>query len=191
ALVIELSSAQLWYLGLAEGTGAPVPLASVCLNLGEAHLDWHESSDAYRDAKAVVYRHTRLAGIYIKHDTATMRMVEDADVMEGARAVGVDLGVPGASDLGIVDGILADRAFVENRRTSAAELTTLAHLDSRGLAVPELVIDVLVAAGLSRAMGVEPASIGRALDGVAYGQRGEVTAEQEESSDGGEGSEEH
>src|SRR5690606_14730026 len=68
ALVIELSSAQLWYLGLAEGTGAPVPLASVCLNLGEAHLDWHESSDAYRDAKAVVYRHTRLACIYIKHD---------------------------------------------------------------------------------------------------------------------------
>ena len=190
ALVLELSSAQLWYLGLADGVGAPHPIASVCLNLGEADLDWHETAADYRDAKATVYRHTRIACVYVKHDAATMRMVEDADVIEGARAVGVDLGVPGPSDLGIVDGILADRAFVENRRTSAAELTTLEHLAARGLAVPELVVDVLVAAALSRSMGASPASIHRALEGVEYGQRGEVTAEREESADGDEGSEE-
>jgi UDP-N-acetylmuramoylalanine--D-glutamate ligase len=189
ALVVELSSAQLWYLGLAEGVGAPQSVASVCLNLGEAHLDWHESAAHYRDAKAVVYRHTRIACVYNKRDAATMRMVEDADVIEGARAVGIDLGVPGPSDLGIVDGILADRAFVENRRTSAAELTTLEHLASRGMTTPEIVIDVLAAAALSRSMGVEPASIHRALEGVDYGRRGEVTAEREESADGDEGSE--
>lgn len=187
AFVVELSSAQLWYLGLAGEEGAPRPLASVCLNLGEVQLDWHESEAQYRDAKAVVYRHTRIACVYNKHDAATMRMVEDADVTEGARAVGIDLGVPGPSDLGIVDGILADRAFVENRRTSAAELTTLEHLASRGLLAPELVLDVLAAAALSRSMGVEPASIHRALEGVEYGQRGEVTAEREESVDDDEG----
>ena len=190
ALVLELSSAQLWYLGLAEDEGAPRPLASVCLNLGEAHLDWHESAQHYRDAKAVVYRHTRIACVYNKQDVATMRMVEDADVIEGARAIGIDLGVPGPSDLGIVDGILADRAFVENRRTSAAELTTLEHLAERGLAVPELVSDILVAAALARSMGVEPASVHRALAGVSYGERADTTSEREESTGGDESSEE-
>ena len=55
-------------------------------------------------------------------------MVEDAEVVEGARAIGFDLGVPGPSDLGVVDGILVDRAFLEDRRTSALELTTVAEL---------------------------------------------------------------
>lgn len=188
ALVIELSSAQLWYLGLAEAVGAPQPVASVCLNLGEARIDWHENATAYRDALSIVYRHTRIACVYNKRDGATMRMVEEADVIDGARAVGVDLGVPGPSDLGIVDGILADRAFVENRRTSAAELTTLEHLASLGLALPELVIDVLFAAALARSMGAEPASIHRALGRVEYGRRREVAAEREENADGDEGS---
>ncbi|WP_188699995.1 Mur ligase family protein [Microbacterium nanhaiense] len=188
ALVLELSSAQLWYLGLSAGAGAPQPIASVCLNLGETALGWHESAAHYRDAMAVVYRFTRIACVYNKRDDATMRMVEEADVIEGARAVGVDLGVPGPSDLGIVDGILADRAFVENRHTSAAELTTLEHLAGLGLAVPEIVADVLFAAALARSMGAEPASIHRALGSVEYGRRREVAAEREENADGDEGS---
>ena len=132
ALVVELSSHQLWYLGLQDGPDPVSPHASVCLNLADDHLEWHGSFEAYRDAKAHVYDNTRVACVYNKADAATRRMVEDAEVVEGARAIGFDLGVPGPSDLGVVDGILVDRAFLDDRRTSALELTTVAELAELG-----------------------------------------------------------
>ena len=164
ALVVELSSHQLWYLGLNDGPGAPSPHAAVCLNLADDHLEWHGSFAAYRDAKAVVYRNTIVACVYNKADLVTREMVEDAEVVEGARAIGFDLGVPGPSDVGLVDGILVDRAFHEDRRTSALELTTLADLDARGLAAPHIVSNILAAAALARSLDVEPVAIRQALE---------------------------
>ena len=164
-LVVELSSHQLWYLGLTDPAAQPVPWAATCLNLADDHLVWHGSAEAYREAKALVYRNTRVACVYNKADAATQRMVEDADVIEGARAIGFGLGVPGPSDLGIVEGILADRAFLDDRRHSALELTTVADLAAHGLDAPHIVQNILAAAALSRSLGVEPASIARALDG--------------------------
>jgi len=165
-LVVELSSHQLWYLGLQQEGPDPVsPLASVCLNLADDHLEWHGSFEAYRDAKAHVYAHTRVACVYNKSDAATMHMVEDADVVEGARAIGFDLGVPGPSDLGVVDGILVDRAYLADRRTSARELTTLAELRERGLGAPHIVANILAAAGLALALDIEPAAVREALRG--------------------------
>ncbi|HWI32148.1 MAG TPA: UDP-N-acetylmuramoyl-L-alanine--D-glutamate ligase [Microbacterium sp.] len=165
ALVVELSSHQLWYLGLSDAAGQPSPHASVCLNLADDHLVWHGSFEAYRDAKAVVYRHTRIACVYNKADVATRTMVEEAEVIEGARAIGFDLGVPGPSDVGLVDGILVDRAFLEERARSALELTTLADLAAHGLAAPHIVSNILAASALVRALGVEPAAIRTALEG--------------------------
>ncbi|MFT3798779.1 UDP-N-acetylmuramoyl-L-alanine--D-glutamate ligase [Microbacterium sp.] len=167
ALVVELSSHQLWYLGLSEDApdaGGVSPHASVCLNLADDHLQWHGSAAAYRDAKAVVYRGTRVACVYNKADAATRAMVEDADVVEGCRAIGFDLGVPGPSDLGVVDGILVDRAFLDDRRTSARELTTVGSLAAHGLAAPHVVANILAAAALARSLDVAPASIARALE---------------------------
>lgn len=162
-LVVELSSHQLWYLGLQEGPEPVSPHAAVCLNLADDHLEWHGSAEAYRDAKAHVYDLTRVACVYNKADAATRRMVEDAEVVEGARAIGFDLGVPGPSDLGVVDGILVDRAFLAERRTSALELATVPELAERGLGAPHLVADVLAAAALARSLEVPPASIRDAL----------------------------
>ena len=164
-LVVELSSHQLWYLGLAEGPGRLSPHASVCLNLADDHLEWHGSFAAYRDAKAIVYANTRVACVYNKSDVATREMVEEAEVVEGCRAIGFDLGVPGPSDLGLVDGILVDRAFHEDRRSSALELTTLAELAARDLAAPHIVANILAAAALARSLGVEPADIRDAVLG--------------------------
>lgn len=162
-LVVELSSHQLWYLSLADGVGALSPHASVCLNLADDHLEWHGSFRAYRDAKAVVYRNTRIACVYNKSDDATREMVEEAEVIEGCRAIGFDLGVPGPSDMGVVDGILVDRAFLEDRRTSALELTTVADLAARGLAAPHIVANILAAAALARSLDVAPEAVARAL----------------------------
>lgn len=162
-LVVELSSHQLWYLGLNESAGSPFPHAAVCLNLADDHLLWHGSFEAYRDAKAVVYRNTKVACVYNKADEATIRMVEDAEVQEGARAIGFDLGVPGPSDLGVIEGILVDRAFLAERRNSALELTTVAALAERGLSAPHVVANILAASALARSLEVEPGAIRLAL----------------------------
>ncbi|MFK3678782.1 UDP-N-acetylmuramoyl-L-alanine--D-glutamate ligase [Microbacterium sp. NPDC090218] len=162
-LVVELSSHQLWYLGQSRAEGELFPYASVCLNLADDHLVWHGSAQAYRDAKAVVYRNTRVACVYNKADEATRQMVEEAEVVEGARAIGFDLGIPGPSDLGIVEGLVVDRAFLDDRARSALEITTVAALDEAGLAAPHIVQNILAASALARSLGVEPEAIHSAL----------------------------
>ncbi|WP_308491191.1 UDP-N-acetylmuramoyl-L-alanine--D-glutamate ligase [Microbacterium terrisoli] len=163
-LVVEISSHQLWYLShQISREGAVSPHASVCLNLAPDHLKWHGSFEAYRDAKAVVYANTRVACVYNRTDAATRRMVEDAEVVEGARAVGFGLDIPGPSDVGVVEGILVDRAFLDDRRTSALELCTVDDLAAHGLAAAHLVADALAAAALARSLEVPPAAIREAL----------------------------
>jgi UDP-N-acetylmuramoylalanine--D-glutamate ligase len=137
----------------------------VCLNLAPDHLQWHGSFEAYRDAKGVVYAHTRVACVYNRADAATRRMVEDAEVVEGARAIGFGLDVPGPSDLGVVDGILVDRAFLDDRRTSALELCTVDDLAEHGLAAAHIVANALAAAALARSLDVAPAAVRAALGG--------------------------
>lgn len=161
-LVVELSSFQLHSMP-TTGPGAVHPFSSVCLNLADDHLDWHGSAEAYRDAKAKVYQNTKVACVYNRADEATMHMVEDADVEEGARAIGFGLDTPGPSDFGVVDGILCDRAFLEDRRTAALEITTLDELEPRGLAVPHIVANILAASALARSYGVPVGVIHDAL----------------------------
>ena len=100
ALVIELSSYQLhWMHRGQDAAAAPAariaPLAAVCLNLADDHFDWHGSAAAYRDAKAKVYENVRVACVYNLADEATRTMVEEAEVQEGARAIGFGPTVPG------------------------------------------------------------------------------------------------
>ncbi|MGF3052359.1 UDP-N-acetylmuramoyl-L-alanine--D-glutamate ligase [Microbacterium sp. YY-03] len=163
ALVVELSSHQLWYLGLSTPAGQPVPAASVCLNLADDHLIWHGSFEAYRDAKAIVYRNTKFSCVYNKADLATRDMVEDADVIEGARAIGFDLGVPGPSDLGVVDGLLVDRAFLDDRRNAALEIIDVDTLANLNLAAPHIASNILAATALSRTLGITTEDVNAAL----------------------------
>jgi UDP-N-acetylmuramoylalanine--D-glutamate ligase len=153
-LAVELSSFQLhWSHSLS-------PLASACLNVAPDHVDWHGSVREYAAAKARVYERTRVACVYNAADPATERMVRDADVEEGCRAVGFTTGVPDVSMLGVVDDVLADRAFVEERTTSAAELGTLADLSRDGAPVPPHTVEnALAAAALARAYGVPAAAV--------------------------------
>ncbi|MFC5930151.1 UDP-N-acetylmuramoyl-L-alanine--D-glutamate ligase [Cryobacterium melibiosiphilum] len=163
-LVVELSSYQLHHLP-RTGPGALVPWASVCLNVADDHLDWHGSAEAYRAAKATVYANTRVACIYNTADAATRLMVEEAEVSEGARAVGFGLGVPGPSEFGVVEGILCDRAFLDDRADRALELTTVPDLVGVGLGAPHVVADVLAASALARSFDVPPAQVRSALQG--------------------------
>lgn len=152
-LVVEISSYQLHF------TRSVSPEASVVLNIAPDHLDWHGSFEAYRAAKGRAYERTRLACVYNLADDATRELVEAADVVEGCRAIGFGTDVPRVSELGVVDGVLVDRAFLAERRTSALELTTVDALRERGMSARHLVEDVLAAAALARAIDVPPAAI--------------------------------
>ncbi|ROQ40853.1 UDP-N-acetylmuramoylalanine--D-glutamate ligase [Frondihabitans sp. PhB188] len=157
-LAVELSSHQLHYLPI-EGPGSLSPVASVILNIDDDHLEWHGGADAYRAAKGRVYANTRVACVYNRADIATRLLVQEADVVEGCRAVGFGLGTPPVGDFGVVEEILVDRAFLADRAHRALELSTLETLTASGLAAPHLVADVLAAAALARALDVAPEAI--------------------------------
>ncbi|MFJ9208900.1 UDP-N-acetylmuramoyl-L-alanine--D-glutamate ligase [Streptomyces sp. NPDC102264] len=149
-LAVELSSYQLHW--------APSPRAhsGAVLNLAPDHLDWHGSMAAYAADKGRIYEGNSVACVYNVADPATEDLVRAADVEEGCRAIGFTLGTPGPSQLGVVDGILVDRAFVENRREQAQEL---AHVSDVDPPVPHNIANALAAAALARAYGVEPAAV--------------------------------
>ncbi|WP_166140473.1 Mur ligase family protein [Nocardioides ochotonae] len=121
-----------------------------------------------RLAMGRIYDQVRVACVYAVADPGTEELVLEADVREGARAIGVTLGMPGVGMLGLVEDLVADRAFIEERATSAAELCTLADLPVEDPAAePETVRNVLAAAALARAAGVPRAAV---RDGVRAAQ---------------------
>ncbi len=153
-IAVELSSFQLhWQRSVS-------PVASACLNVAPDHLDWHGSFDEYLRAKGRVYEHTHIACVYNVADPLTEQLVMEAEVVEGCRAVGFTLGVPAVSMIGLVDEVIADRAFVEQRQNSAAELATVHDLQGDAPSIaPHYVANALAAAALARAYGVGPLSV--------------------------------
>ncbi len=132
------------------------PLASVCLNIAEDHVDHFGSMEEYVSTKAKIYERTQVAAIYNAGDETTLNMVREADVVEGCRAVGFTLQVPMPGEFGVVEEFLIDRTFVENTRTEATEL---AELDDVQPAAIHNVANALAAAALARAFGIAPEAV--------------------------------
>jgi UDP-N-acetylmuramoylalanine--D-glutamate ligase len=163
-LAVELSSYQLhWSQSLSAR-------ASAVLNLAPDHIDWHGGLDAYTADKARIYERTQVACVYNVQDAVTERMVEEADVVEGCRAIGFTLGIPATGMIGLVDDAIADRAFIPGRVSSAAELGSIhdiglaargagASSDTDAPPPPHVVANALAAAALARAHGVEPRAV--------------------------------
>lgn len=156
-LVVELSSFQLHWMSSVKLHSAAV------LNLHPDHLEWQPGEDAwhrYISDKARIYRGVTHSCIYNVDEPETERLVEEADVTEGARAIGFTLGIPAPSMLGVVDDMLVDRAFVEQRRTSALPL---ASLDDVVPLAPHNVANALAAAALARSFGVPHRAVAQGL----------------------------
>ncbi|MFC1406255.1 MULTISPECIES: UDP-N-acetylmuramoyl-L-alanine--D-glutamate ligase [Streptacidiphilus] len=149
-LAVELSSYQLhWSSSLR-------PHSAVVLNIAADHLDWHGSMEAYAADKGRIYQGNSVACVYNTADPATEALVREADVEEGCRAIGFTLGPPALSQLGVVDGLLVDRAFVADRHKNAAELASVEDVRP---AAPHNIANALAAAALARAYGVEPRAV--------------------------------
>lgn len=172
-LALELSSYQLHH------TYSMSALAAAVLNVAPDHLDWHGSMGAYAAAKGRVYARVQIACVYPVGDELVTGLVTEADVVEGARAVGFTAGAPGRGELGLVEDVLVDRAFHlpedhPQRHTSAAELATLAdlaHLAGPDGQVPRhTVLDALAAAALARAAGASARAVRDGLRAFTTGR---------------------
>jgi UDP-N-acetylmuramoylalanine--D-glutamate ligase len=153
-VAVELSSHQLYWSQSISAEAAAV------LNLAPDHLSWHGDLESYAAAKAKVYNACQVACVYNVEDLATRQMVEEAEVTDGCRAIGFTLGIPDVGMVGVVDDVLADRAFIEGRARNAAELATVADVPT---GAPHNVANALAAAALGRAHGMSGGAVKRGL----------------------------
>jgi UDP-N-acetylmuramoylalanine--D-glutamate ligase len=155
-LVVELSSFQLHYVNHIE------PLASVVLNLAEDHLDWHGSIEEYGRTKGKIYNNTKLCCVYNAGDKQTSELLAKSTNTGEAQAVGFTVNTPAPNEIGWVEDILVDRAFVDDA-SEALELATLEDLNDSIIVSPHLMANIAAAASLARAAGVQPHEISKAL----------------------------
>lgn len=155
-LAVELSSFQLhWSASLR-------PHAAVVLNVAADHLDWHGGLEPYARAKGRVYAPGTLRVVNSADEWSRRLAKEQGDPEAGL--VGFTLDTPRPGELGVVEDLLVDRAFVADPRGSAEEMGTLADVRP---AAPHNVANALAAAALARSVGVAPASVGAGLASFA------------------------
>ena len=147
-LVLELSSFQLHWLEDAQF------LSSAILNIAQDHVDWHGSFDAYAKDKI---------SILDKSMTAILN-ADDGEIVSRTthwqgRKVFFSLDTPAPGEIGVVEALLVDRAFVADPQ-EAAMISELIEVTPT---VPHNVSNALAAAGLARTAGVGHESIRSAI----------------------------
>lgn len=147
-----LSDRQLWRMGGDESSQRR-PRVSV-------YFAPQEDSDL--SSLQALYQHTAESCLY-QPGTLSEIALQRATVVEGARAIGIVADTPGMSDLGRVDEVICDRAFLPDRRDRALELCTVEELVAAGFSTPELVEVAIAALGIARALDVPPEVLGGAL----------------------------
>ncbi len=147
-LVLELSSFQLHWLREATFVAAAI------LNIAPDHVDWHGSFESYAEAKMSILDRAS-TGVFNAGDP---EVLVRATNWQG-RKVFFSLETPGLGELGVVDDLLVDRAFVVDPH----EAFILADVIDVFPTVPHSVSNALAAAGLARTIGVDHQSIQRAI----------------------------
>lgn len=154
-LVLELSSFQLHWLQDSDF------IAGAILNIAEDHLDWHGTFDAYAAAKISL----------LDKSTTAILNGDDSEIVSRAnhwlgRKVFFSLNTPAPGEIGIVEELLVDRAFVADPMEAAmfCELTEVSPT------VPHNVANALAAAGLARVVGVDHEKIREAIKSFVPGR---------------------
>ena len=154
-LVLELSSFQLHWAQEASFTAAAI------LNIADDHLDWHGSFEAYAQAKFSILDRCEIA----------ILNADDGPVVLGAnrftgRKVFFSLDTPAPGEIGVVEELLIDRAFVADPQ----EASMICELIDIVPTVPHNVSNALAAAGLALALDVPHAAIQKALQSFRPGR---------------------
>lgn len=147
-LVLELSSFQLHWAKQAQFFSAAI------LNIADDHLDWHGTFDAYADAKFSILDRAELAVLNADDEQVVLR----ANRFTG-RKVFFSLDTPAPGEIGVVEELLVDRAFV----TDPLEAAMMCELKDITPTVPHNVSNALAAAALARTVGVPHENIQKAL----------------------------
>jgi UDP-N-acetylmuramoylalanine--D-glutamate ligase len=147
-LVLELSSFQLQWSELPEFA------ASAILNIADDHVDWHGTFDDYVNAKLRILERSEIA--ILNGDDANVLL--STQKWEGKK-VFFTLASPRAGELGVVEDLLVDRAFVINSEEAEmiAELAEIVPFASHS------VLNSLAAAGLALSIGVSHETIREAI----------------------------
>jgi UDP-N-acetylmuramoylalanine--D-glutamate ligase len=150
ALAVELSSFQIHW------APSPRPYATALLNIADDHLDWHGSFAEYAKTKIDLLTRSEFA-IYNADDDNTVTALEAE--LTGER-ISFTLDTPRPGQLGVVEELLVDRAFVENPEVEAGPMATLAEVKPFA---PHNVANALAAAALARSLGVSLTAIAQGL----------------------------
>jgi len=153
-LAVELSSLQLARSELMR------PVASIVLNIDADHLDWHGSLAAYAAAKGRIHDRCERVRGFNAADPRSVDLALHADAAAGSRVVGVTTGTPAPGQLGVVEDLLVDRAYVTDPESSAVELAELGDVVPFA---PHNVFNALAAACLARAVGAAPDAVREGL----------------------------
>ena len=154
-LVLELSSFQLHWSKQAQF------VASAILNIANDHIDWHGSFDEYAKAKL---------SILDRASTAVLN-ADDGEIVKRTshwqgRKVFYSLDTPAPGEIGLVEELLVDRAFVQD----AQEASMFAELVEVKPTIPHNVSNTLAAAALARTVGVSHEEIRAAIKGFRPGR---------------------
>jgi UDP-N-acetylmuramoylalanine--D-glutamate ligase len=154
-LVLELSSFQLHWSDLPEFE------ASAILNIADDHTDWHGSFQDYIDAKLRILERARI-GI-LNADDATV--VESTLLWHGEK-IFYSLNTPKPGELGVVEDLLVDRAFVADTDEAGliAELVDIQPSSAHNVS------NTLAAAGIARSVGVAHPAIRSAIQAFRPGR---------------------
>ena len=147
-LVLELSSFQLHWAKQAQFVSAAI------LNIADDHLDWHGTFDGYADAKFSILDRAEIAVL----NADDQEVVTRANRFTG-RKVFFSLDTPAPGEIGVVEELLVDRAFV----TDPMEAAMICELKDITPTVPHNVSNALAAAALARTVGVSHENIQKAL----------------------------
>jgi UDP-N-acetylmuramoylalanine--D-glutamate ligase len=147
-LILELSSFQLHWIKEANFVSAAI------LNIADDHLDWHGTFEAYAAAKFSILDRAEIAVLNADDQEVVLR----SNRFTGHK-VFFSLESPAAGEIGVVEELLVDRAFVADPQEAAM----ICELKDITPTVPHNVSNALAAAALARTVNVSHELIQKAL----------------------------
>lgn len=145
-LILELSSFQLEWSNEAEYFSVAI------LNIAEDHIDWHKSFENYAAAKFKIAAHAHNV-ILNAHDSEITKRAKSLT----RNIIWFSLDTPAPHQIGLVENLLVDRAFINDEAEALCELGDIKPT------APHNVLNAMAAAGLARSVGATADSVAAAV----------------------------